>query len=154
MRRDRRGFTLVELLVVLALAALIAALAVPLFGRYSATLKGQAAAGHLAADLQLARTWAARRGTQVAVRLAPTGYTIVELGSGGSQAIVKAVDWAREFPGVALEPPPGVAEVRFDSRGLVVPTAAGTGVLVFTVRHAAGTEEVTLTPLGRVSRGP
>jgi len=154
MRRSKRaGFTAIELLVVLGLIGLVAAVAVPLFQRYSGLLKAQAAAGALAQDLQLARALAARRGRPVVVTFGGAGYNLAFLQPDGNRRTVKVVDWSREFPNVVLEPPSGVTEIRFDNRGFVVPSRGAPSTLVFTVRHRAGVEQVVVNPLGRVSRG-
>ena len=59
--RRVRGLTLVEMAVVLAIAAIVAASALPDFGAQLAMRRLQGAAGNLAADLQLARSEALAR---------------------------------------------------------------------------------------------
>lgn len=71
-RCDQRGVTLIELMIVLAIAAIILALAVPNFREFVARNRLDGAAQDLMATLQLARSEATRRGEQVTLRLAGT----------------------------------------------------------------------------------
>ena len=61
-RRVVRGFTLVEMAVVMTIIVTLATLALPYYGDYVARQRLKAAAEHLAADLAEARFEAARRG--------------------------------------------------------------------------------------------
>lgn len=61
----RGGFSLVELVLVLAIAATLAAVAAPRYGRALARYRVQAAARRVAADLALAQQWARTRSTTV-----------------------------------------------------------------------------------------
>ncbi len=54
--RRQRGVTLIELAVVMAITAIVAATAVPDFGAFLAMRRLQGAAANLAADLQFARS--------------------------------------------------------------------------------------------------
>ena len=67
--RASGGFTLVELLVVLAVIGLIAALATPDIQRALPGVEARAAARGLAADLRATRGEALRRGTPAGLRL-------------------------------------------------------------------------------------
>ena len=71
-RCDQRGVTLIELMIVLAIAAVILALAVPNFREFVARNRLDGAAQDLMATLQFARSEATRRGEQVTLRLAGT----------------------------------------------------------------------------------
>ena len=63
----RRGFTLVELLVVLAVGSILLAIAVPSYAFLVNTSRLAAATNDLVAALQLARSEAVKRGVQVTV---------------------------------------------------------------------------------------
>lgn len=68
-----RGFTLVELLFALALAATVVGLSVPLTQSTIDEIRAAAAARHLAARIALARLDAVRRSGAVALRFEPEG---------------------------------------------------------------------------------
>ena len=61
IRNDRRGFSLIELLIALFLVTIVAGTAIPAVARTVSRTRLQRAAHVVAADLQLATTTAARR---------------------------------------------------------------------------------------------
>jgi type IV fimbrial biogenesis protein FimT len=63
----RRGFTLVELLVVLAVGSILLAIAVPGYGFLVSTSRLAAVTNDLVSNLQLARSEAVKRGMRVTV---------------------------------------------------------------------------------------
>lgn len=67
--RAQRGVTLIEVMMVLAIAAIILAAAVPNFREFVARNRLDSAAQDLLASLQLARSEATRRGAQITLRL-------------------------------------------------------------------------------------
>lgn len=91
--RRPRGFTLVELLVAMALAAVLLAVSVPSFSMLLAKMRVEGAANNLSTDLQLARSEALQRRANVSLATSSDGtsYTLtsgtttlktVSLGSG------------------------------------------------------------------------
>lgn len=79
--RPERGITLVELAVVLAVVAIVAAIGLPNFTRFVSEQRVRAVASDLAGDLALARAEAAARGMPVIVaRAGAVGCTIGGLG--------------------------------------------------------------------------
>lgn len=72
MRYDD-GFTLLEILFTLAIAATVLAIAVPLTGDAIDLQRTSAAARYLAARIQLARMEAVKRSANVGLRFEPTG---------------------------------------------------------------------------------
>ena len=67
------GFTLVELLIVLALVALLAAVLLPMWNSLSSSLRLDLAAHEMVSTLRLARTYATQRSVNVAVKFYPAG---------------------------------------------------------------------------------
>ena len=65
--RSRKGFTLLELLVVMVLAAIVLATAMPSIGRMMASNDVQRSASVVASELQVAHSLAARRRVPVRV---------------------------------------------------------------------------------------
>jgi type IV fimbrial biogenesis protein FimT len=70
LRPVQRGVTLMEVMIVLAIVAIVLAVGVPGFREFVARNRLDGAAQHLLASLQYARSEAMRRGAQVTVRLA------------------------------------------------------------------------------------
>ncbi len=96
MLRDKRGFNLVEIMVVISVFGLVAALSLPAFGNYVRSNRLSTSVNRFAADLQLARSTAIANGRVVQVTMREDGYTITDLGTGN-------VVGNRTFePGVAL----------------------------------------------------
>ncbi len=79
---DAHGFTLLELAIVLAVTAILAALAVPTFASLVARQRLQAAAEHLKADIALARQEAGRRAQPVHVVFQPGSSWCYAIGTG------------------------------------------------------------------------
>jgi type IV fimbrial biogenesis protein FimT len=67
--RRHRGFTLIELMIVIALVAVIAALAAPSFGDMIKMQRLRGISSQLATDLSFARSEAVSRGSYVQVRV-------------------------------------------------------------------------------------
>src|SRR5439155_21473695 len=78
---NARGFTLVELVVILAIAGVLAALAAPTLSSYARTSALQAAARELATSINLGRQIAISRNTTVCVEVATA--THIRLRTGG-----------------------------------------------------------------------
>ena len=70
------GFTLIELMVVVALAAILLAVAAPSFQQMIARNRVEGVAGELSTDLQYARSEAVARNTQVGVIAGANCYTV------------------------------------------------------------------------------
>ena len=68
MARARRGFTMVELVLVLAIVSVIAAIAIPRFSSAAARYRVKAAARRVAADLQQARAMARATSSNVGIK--------------------------------------------------------------------------------------
>lgn len=127
-----RGFSLVELMVTLAIAAVLLAIAVPSFSGLVARQRISAAASDLSADLATARADATRRGSAVRVCQSANGTSC-----GGSWASGWIV-WADGDASGA----PSAAEIL---RVRTLPTSR------VTVSEASGRTEVTFQGGGTVA---
>jgi type IV fimbrial biogenesis protein FimT len=76
MRSRASGFTLIELIVVIAVTAILLSVAVPSFKEMLARRKLEGAANELSADLQYARSQSVSRNADVLLTTTATGYTI------------------------------------------------------------------------------
>ena len=155
MRKDT-GFTLLELMVVIAIMATIAAIGTPLFLQYRSNAKLKGAAGNLRSDLELAKLSAIRENASVAATLTLTGYTIfVDNGAGAN-----ANNWifdADEHRLRNIQLPPGITlttdeandRVRFDSRGV------SSANIIITFADTSGRQMlVTVSLVGRIRIPP
>lgn len=140
MSRGTRGLTLVELMVVIAVLAIITTLAAPSLVRLLANQRLQGAARELAADLYLARQEALRYSTAVALVATSAGYSVTR-----GTVTLKAVDLP---PGVTM----AATTVRYGGLHAMASNASGTTAAVpLTLSHAIGASiVVTAEPTGRL----
>lgn len=130
--RRLRGFTLVEMIIVVAIIAIVMSYAVPAYNRFVAQNKVQSFAYALAADLQYARSEAIRRGGGVLVCAASSAQAT-------SCAGASASDWSRNW--IVLASGGSVIKVNQAEQGVVA--SAGTGALSFAASgRATGTSSV------------
>src|SRR5262245_64681770 len=73
--REARGFTLVEMSVVILLLGIIAAFSIPAYIKLNRSLQLKGAVANLASQLQLARAKAMATGSSQFVDFAETGFT-------------------------------------------------------------------------------
>jgi type IV fimbrial biogenesis protein FimT len=71
-----RGFTLIELIVVIVVTAVLLAVAIPSFREMLARRKLEGAANELSTDLQFTRSQSVSRNADVALSTTATGYTV------------------------------------------------------------------------------
>lgn len=127
-RLGRKGFTLVELAVALAIAVTLASLALPYYGDYLARHRLMAAAQGLALDLGEARHEAARRGSTMHVKFSAGGdwcYAVSAAPGCGCDAAAAAACRPKTvhggaFAGVALI---DATDLSFDPAGSAAPRA-------------------------------
>lgn len=154
MRRLNRGFTVVELMVALALAAILAALALPAFDGVFERTKAATDMGELHRALSSARLEAINRSMSISV-----------VATGGSDSWGGALeirtgdgsdpdDVVRKLPGMA----PGAAvtasgsidSIQFNSLGgLESPSTA----VVFDYTRGSHAKSVSVCPTGRILAG-
>ncbi len=75
MRGSAMGFTLVELMILIAIMAIVAAVAIPQFNIWMIRARIQGASGHLQQDIAWAQGYAIRSGYPVSVTISSGGAT-------------------------------------------------------------------------------
>lgn len=115
--RSPSGFTLVELMVVLAIVAVSATLAAPSFAQMIASYRVRAAADGILGALNFARTEALRRNTPVGFQLTSggSGWTVSQLSSNTTLQSRSAGD----VPGLSVTSSTTATSVTFLANGLI-----------------------------------
>lgn len=153
-----KGFSVLELVVALAIVAILAGVALPSFIGWQQSNRLRGAATNLMADLDAAKMRAVRENSFVAVLFSTDRYTIfVDDGAGGGVA----GDWTRNGTEALVQQrnlPSGVTipladltlvnnRVRFSGRGLPMDVAAAETI---PLENAVDRRNVSLTRLGNV----
>jgi type IV fimbrial biogenesis protein FimT len=145
---NRSGYSLVELLIVLMIAALVLALATPKMVSFTRYLTSRSATSQVVGDLALARSTAVRNGRSASLRIASaSAYSVtLDADNGSVMRTVKSVTIDGAARGVSL----GTVgtQITFDSRGMRRNTTQS-----LIVTRTGGADTVTVTIVGRVYRG-
>lgn len=146
----RRGFTLVELMVTLAVLAVVLAAAVPSLQEFTANNRLVATKSSFASALALARTEAAKRSRTVVLQALGTGVSGNEFVNGWEVAVdedgngtiadteLRVRKNATSLDRITLS---GAAELRFRATGALT----GTSAEAFTLCRTGGTRGYTIT---------
>jgi type IV fimbrial biogenesis protein FimT len=150
--RKNAGFSLMELMIIIAIMAVIATIAIPSMIGSRSRAKLQGAVSNLSGDLQVAKLVAIKESTFVVVDFAADGYRVFidNDGNWNLDAGERMVQ-ARQFP-------PDVRidlaatdlsndRTRFNDRGLPDPANLGT---VFILNSAGDQRSINLNRLGRL----
>lgn len=160
--RSKSGLTVIELLIVVAIMAILASIAVPNMLVPSINAKLRGAVSNLRGDLQTAKMMAIRENRFVVVKMFDTGTGYEVFLDNGDGAGGIAEDWERngnERLLASRQMEPGVSidlaatnlledRTRFNDRGL--PETTNVGTIVF--KSKAGQRgEINLNRLGRMT---
>jgi type II secretion system protein H len=115
--QKNKGFTLVEMMVVIAIMAIVSAIAVPNFYSYAAGMKLRSASRDLYSTLQKTRMNAIRQNTRWAVEFTSSTYKVVNCGpdnvcggSGATDNTISTTTNISEYSGVSIPIFPGTVE--------------------------------------------
>ena len=146
--RRRGGFTLTELMIVVLIIALMAAMAGPRMMRWIQTIGQRGAANQLAGDLALARIQAVRQGATVSFRIDDSdSYRVtVDDSNGNAVRTLRTVHLQNLYRGATLEPQEG--RIAFDSRGVLRSNVSDVTEIVLSRGEVR--KRVTVIGVGRI----
>lgn len=102
MGRDEKGFTLVELLIVIAIIAILAAVAIPQFTKYKKTAAASAAQGALSTCMSEIASSYADNGTSVGTCNIPKGTSTEALTLNGTTGAVTLTSGSYTVSGITV----------------------------------------------------
>ena len=131
-----QGLTLMELILCMAIMAILLAVASPLIAQFSSGYKLRGAARELATDLQFARLLAVKENKDFQVVCDSHSYRVLRASDG---FVAKARNFSVEYPDLSLNAP----VVTFNSRG-------NSSSQTISVSNSMGTKNITVGSTGRV----
>jgi type IV fimbrial biogenesis protein FimT len=150
--RRSGGFTLIELIVLLAIAGIVAGIGMPRMTHWIAVLQVEGFVNELSSDIAYTRSLAVRTGQPTALRVEASGYEINMTDVNGNPAPVRSVVASKYSEGIRLSMGSAVLPrtVWFDSRGLIKQSSQ---MLEITVKQGDISRRVQILSTGRVLRG-
>jgi prepilin-type N-terminal cleavage/methylation domain-containing protein len=145
---DRRGFTLVEVLIVLVLMVITLAIAALVFDAYQERTSARHAANLFGRDLTLARGAALRARERVTIRFDEAGQEYRVLRESGDTLITRRFTDGSdiELSGIDLQLPGD--SLWFDRRGIADLSGAGGSLAIATFRAGGTTYTLSFNSLG------
>jgi prepilin-type N-terminal cleavage/methylation domain-containing protein len=142
--RSRRGYTVIELLVVILLAGVVAGATMPRVGRSLAQQRLQQAGSVVSADLRLAHSMAVRRSAPVRVEVDTAQRSVRVRNFSGTDTTfsVRRLGPETEF---------GVQRLSADATSVVVyPNGLSSSTITITLRAAGYVRRVRMSPAGQI----
>ncbi|HET7321228.1 MAG TPA: prepilin-type N-terminal cleavage/methylation domain-containing protein [Longimicrobiaceae bacterium] len=148
--RDRRGYTLLELMTVVLLLGILAALAAPRLSRAVQDSRTGGALNRLVSEIAVARQLAVTEGGRTRLTLsAPASYTLSRVDASGSETVVRTANLQADYPGVAFDLSGGAVALEFSSRGLVTNLADDQFIRIY---DGDSRDSILVSAAGRVYR--
>ncbi|MFZ3046918.1 MAG: GspH/FimT family pseudopilin [Desulfatirhabdiaceae bacterium] len=149
--KRKNGFTLLELMVTIAIGAILVVLAVPSFEAIVANMRLKSATQDLFSTLQQTRISAIRTNSRWAVEFVDTNttYTLNDCGPDNDcsttddNVTTKSIDLS-EYPGVTLQQNFGSDRAVFNSEG-----SSNAGTITLT-NSKAKSSSIVISPTGRI----
>lgn len=160
-RSVRAGFTLIELMITLAIAAVLLGFALPAFNDFAAQRTLTARVNNLVLAVNYARSEAARTGSVVSVQAMDAsdssnewgpGFCVV-IGNPGTCAgtVLRQFDPVNDVTFDGIDDFDGVAALSFNSRGMMTNGVAGSLQLCSTATTVDPGREVDINLVGRTA---
>jgi type IV fimbrial biogenesis protein FimT len=134
--KNYNGFTIAELIITLAVLAILLAIAYPMLAQVSSGYRLRAAARELVTDLQFARLLAVKENRNFQVVCGANSYQVIRLSDG---FVAKARNFGTDYPNISLSS----SSVTFNSRG-------NAGSQTLTVTNLVSSRNITVGATGRV----
>jgi prepilin-type N-terminal cleavage/methylation domain-containing protein len=155
MRKDS-GFTTYELMVSIAIMAIIAAITMPPYLKWWRSSRLQSAASSFAADIERAKTEAIRENDFVVIEFFPGSYTVFvdsneDWGSGGEKLLLDRLlppSVHIDTASLALSPNPNEVKLRFNSRGIPADIVTPKTIKI---TQASNDRQITINRLGNIN---
>jgi len=143
-KEDSSGFTMMEIIIGMAVLAILIAIASPMIPQFSSGYRLRGAARELATDLQFARLLAVKENNSFQLAIINSNSYQVQKPDGS--LVAKNRSFMLDYPDVTLTP---ITSVTFNSRG----NSTWNTISTITVSNSAGTKTITVDPTGRVKLG-
>jgi prepilin-type N-terminal cleavage/methylation domain-containing protein len=141
MRLDRRGFTMIESLIVITAIGLLTAVAVPKIGRQIRSYRVGRATVVVAGDMENAFSMAARERKPLRLTLSGGTYTLADR-TGGTTRLTR---------NLTADPDFGVASMTFSTSPLdVFPSGVASAADTVTLTNGTVSRQITVSKAGQV----
>lgn len=137
-RKSISGFTLIEVMIVIALISILAAIAAPNFRNYMIQRRLNGAARQVMSDLMFARMQAVSKDKNFQVTFSGTSYTIVDVAT-GETVVTKNIQ--TDYYDVSLSS---------NNNPIFLPRGTATSLPTITLTNAGGSKSVCVALTGRV----
>ncbi len=131
--KKNNGFTMLEMITVIAIMGIVSAIAIPYIISYASTYRLRSAADDLYSNLEQARVKAIQENRRWAVNFSTSGYQVVNCGpdndctstTASDDIIAKDIVMSRDYPGITMVQTFAGNQIVFNSEGTCDTSAAG-----------------------------